>query len=42
MLLDDRVVPGSHIDDLFQSTLLYPVHASLNRCYGRAFKLLQS
>ena len=21
MLLDDRVVPGSHIDDLFQSTL---------------------
>ena len=46
MLLDDRVVPGSHIDDLFQSTLnetqLYPVHASLNRCYGRAFRLLRS
>ena len=47
MLLDDRVVPGSHINDLFQSALknetqLYAVHASLNRCYGRAFKLLQS
>ena len=46
MLLDDRVVPGFHIDDLFQSTLkkrdptLPSVH-ELNRCYGRAFKLLQ-
>ena len=45
MILDNRVVPGSNIDDLFQSALkeilLYPAFASLNQCYGRAFRLLR-
>ena len=47
MILDNRVVPGSNIDDLFQSALrkkkeilLYPVFTSSNQCYGRAFRLL--
>ena len=46
MILDNRVVAGLKIDDLFQSALkkeilLYPAFTSSNQCYGRVFRLLR-